>query len=131
MRRWLVACAVLTLGSACAHPVTETRPSSDRSVITREEMDRGHYATLYDAISALRRNWLQTRGADSFNNPSQVKVYLDNVMLGGTDNLRNLAPMSVTSIKYYDGIAATTRWGTDHGAGVIVVSSRPTGASPR
>ena len=130
MRRWFLAIAMLTFGSACAHPVTGTKTSTDRSVIARDEMDRGHYATVYDAVSALRRNWLQPRGADSFNNPSQVKVYLDNIMLGGTETLKNLVPMSVTSIKYYDGIAATTRWGIDHGAGAIVVSSSAARSNP-
>jgi hypothetical protein len=96
----------------------------------RDELARSNYANLYDAVAGLRRNWLQTRGAGSFNNPSQIKVYLDNVMLGGPDALRNLVPGSVTYLKYYDGIAATTRWGTDHGAGVIFVSARPAPANP-
>jgi hypothetical protein len=120
---------VLTLGSACAPRATQTS-STDRTLISREELSRTHYTNLYDVVSGLRRNWLQTRGADSFNNPSQVRVYLDNVMLGGTETLRNIDPVSVTFIRFYDGIAATTRWGTDHGAGVIFVSLRPAPTKP-
>jgi hypothetical protein len=130
MRRGMLVLSVFMLGLACAHPGTDTTKSTDRSVLTRDEINRGQYRDLYDAVSALRRNWLQTRGADSFNNPSVVRVYLDNVALGGTDALRNIVPASVVYLKFYDGIAATTRWGTDHGAGVIFVSSRPAAASP-
>jgi hypothetical protein len=130
MRRWFLPLTLLMIGSACAHPVTDSNASTDRSVITRDELNRGHYSNLYDAVSGLRRNWLQTRGADSFNNPSQVRVYLDNAMLGGTETLRNIDPVSVGSLKFYDGVAATTRWGTNHGAGVILVSSRPSPSTP-
>ena len=130
MRRGILVLSILVLGWACAHPATDTPKSTDRSVLTRDEINRGQYRDLYDAVSGLRRNWLQTRGADSFNNPSSVRVYLDNVMLGGTESLRNIVPASIVFLKFYDGIAATTRWGTDHGAGVIFVSSRPAAASP-
>jgi len=130
MRRAILVLSVVVLGWACAHRVTDNVKSTDRSVLTRDEINRGQYRDLYDAVSALRRNWLQTRGADSFNNPSVVRVYLDNVMLGGTESLRNIVPASIVYLKFYDGIAATTRWGTDHGAGVIFVSSRPASSSP-
>lgn len=130
MRRWLVAFSVLTLGSGCARPSTDGSISTDRTIVTREELSRTHYANLYDAVAGLRRNWLQGRGVDSFNNPSQVRVYLDNVLLGGTESLRNLPLNSVTYLKWFDGVAATMRWGTDHGAGVIFLSSRPLTANP-
>lgn len=130
MRRGILVLSILLLGWACAHRVNDGVKSTDRSVLTREEITRGQYRDLYDAVSGLRRNWLQTRGADSFNNPSVVRVYLDNVMLGGTESLRNIVPASVVFLKFYDGIAATTRWGTDHGAGVIFVSTRPAASSP-
>jgi hypothetical protein len=31
---------------------------------------------------------------------------------------------NVLSIRYIDGIAASARWGLDHGQGVILVSTR-------
>ena len=125
MRRSLVAFSVLTLALACAHPATEASRSTDRTIVTREELVHTHYANLYDAVAALRHNWLQPRGADSFSNPSQVRVYLDNVSLGSTESLRNLPANSVMYMKWFDGVSATTRWGTDHAAGVIFLSTRP------
>jgi len=120
----------LTLASACAHPAVDGPRPTDRTIVTREELVHTQYANLYDAVAALRRNWLQPRGADSFSNPSQVRVYLDNVLLGSTESLRNLPANSVMYMKWFDGVAATTRWGTDHASGVIFLSSRPLTPNP-
>jgi hypothetical protein len=102
----------------------------DRSVITEEQIVSQHYQNLFDAVQALRSNWLQTRGTDSFINPSQVWVYLDNVRYGGVQTLSSLSPQGVISISHYNGIDATARWGIGHSAGVIYVATWPTGAPP-
>jgi hypothetical protein len=104
---------------------TEPAARSDRNIITKEQLTKNHYSTVYDAVEALRSNWLQTRGTDSFRSPSQVKVYLDNTMYGGVESLRNIAATTISFIRYFDGVSATSRWGLDHGAGVIYVSTRP------
>src|SRR4051794_27540192 len=117
MPRLLSTILFLILTSACAHRPGQPRSSSSYTMITKDDLAKTHFATLYEAVEGLRRNWLQGRGPDSFNSPTQVKVYLDNAMLGGVDALRNIAPISVSYLQYFDGISATTRWGTDHGAG--------------
>ena len=53
-----------------------------------------------------------------------VQVYLDDNRLGGVEMLRNINTSLIQYIRWYDGIAATGRWGLDHGAGVIYVSTR-------
>ena len=129
MPRLLIAMA-LVLGSGCAHPTAETPGPVDHNIITKDDLTKSHYSTLYEAVEGMRRAWLRSRGNDSFSTPNQVKVYLDNVMLGGPETLRNIIPSSVSYLQFFDGIAATTRWGTDHGAGVIYVSTRPAPARP-
>jgi hypothetical protein len=52
-------------------------------------------------------------------------VYLDGVRMGGIDQLRTIDVRPVTYIRFFDGIAATARWGLDHGAGAIYVSTHP------
>jgi hypothetical protein len=98
---------------------------TNRSVITQQQMAENHFLTAYDAVESLRSNWLQTRGTDSFSAPSEVRVYLDNTLLGGVATLRDITANTVSFIKYYDGITATGRWGLGHGAGVIFVSQHP------
>ena len=121
----LAVLGVLVLGSACTHLQSESGARADRNTITKEQLTKNHYSTVYDAVESLRANWLQTRGTDSFQSPSQVKVYLDNTMFGGIESMRNIATSTISFVRYFDGVSATARWGLDHGAGVIYVSSRP------
>lgn len=121
----LAAIAIAVLGSACVASRTDAGPRSDRNVITKEQLTKNHYATIYDAVEGLRSKWLQTRGADSFQSPTQVKVYLDNSLFGGIESMRNIVTTTISYVRWFDGVSATSRWGLDHGAGVIYVSTRP------
>ena len=121
----LALVVLLVSGSACTRVKPDAGPRADRNMITKEQLTKNHYSTVYDAVEALRANWLQTRGTDSFQSPSQVKVYLDNTMFGGVESMRNISANTISFIRWFDGVSATARWGLDHGAGVIYVSSRP------
>jgi hypothetical protein len=126
--------AVIALLTACAKFAVQepgTTPArSDRPTRTQTQMGEHRFTTAYDAVEALRSNWLHTRGTDSFQTPSVVRVYLDNVSLGDIQTLRNIPVNTVVYIRYFDGVSATARWGLDHGSGVIYVSTRPALADP-
>ena len=125
MPRGFCRLAIIGVLVACTHLQSGTGARADRNTITKDQLTKNHYSTVYDAVEALRANWLQTRGTDSFQSPSQVKVYLDNTLFGGVESLRNIATNTISFVRYFDGVSATARWGLDHGAGVIYVSSRP------
>ena len=116
--------ALLVFAPACAGRRPANRPAQDRNLITREQIVEHRFNNAYEAVEALHSNWLSTRGTDSFQNPGQVWVYLDNTKLGGVETLRQIGSASIGSIRYYDGITASARWGLDHGHGVIFVTSR-------
>jgi len=97
----------------------------DRNLITHEQITTNRFTTAFDAVEALRSNWLHTKGTDSFGTPGQVRVYLDDTRLGGVETLREIAANTVVYIRYFDGVTATQRWGLDHGQGVIFVSTHP------
>lgn len=120
-RRRLAALLLAPLILACASTPGGSRV--DRDVLTREQMQEGHYTTLYDAVLALRANWLRPRGPDSFVSPTQVWVYFNDVRLGGVETLRQLQPSAVATVRHFDGVEAQGRWGVGHGAGVILVST--------
>ena len=127
-RPWQVQILVAAL-SMCAACHAQTRTSTrrlDRMVITRDEMLKGNYMSLYDAVAALRSNWLQPRSADSFT--SVVWVYVDGTRVGDVGVLKEMHPRLVNSVRFYDGPSATTRWGVDNSAGVIHVSTWSDGA---
>ena len=121
--------------AAQASPVTPatparaaSRPRLDRNVLTRELMLKHRFTTVYDAVSALRSQWLRPRGPESFLLPLEVWVYLDDSRFGSVERLREIQPSLVASVRFYDGPTATSRWGIGHGAGVIHVSTWNTGA---
>ena len=127
-RHWLLAVACLALAPSCkSAPTRETR-RVDRTVITRDQMLDGSYVTVYDAVAALRSNWLRPRGPDSFVLPSIVWVYIDGARAGDVEVLRNIQPKLVNAVRFYDGPTATGRWGVDNGSGVIHVSTFNDGA---
>ena len=129
MRASLFRPAVFLILSACAaRTPASARVPLDRSIITQQEILEHKFENVYDAVEALRPMWLQTRGTNSLTQQStQVQVYLDNNRLGGIETLGSINLASVVYIRHYDGVAATARWGLDHGQGVIFVSTHPEG----
>lgn len=126
---WRSAAVVIALCSACgARQGARTTRRLDRSVITREQMLSGRYATVYDAVAAMRSAWLRARGPDSFVQPSFVWVYIDGSRAGGVEALRTIQPQLINTVRFYDGPTATGRWGVDNAAGVIHVSTWSEGA---
>jgi hypothetical protein len=76
-------------------------------VITVEEIRRSGAMNAYEAVERLRPFWLRSRNATSSRGvPSSILVYLNGSRLGGTDMLRRLEVIPVTSIRYLDAAAA-------------------------
>jgi hypothetical protein len=128
--RVLVLVASLMLTSACASSratTTEAAPRGDQSILTADQLNAQIYQTAYDAIEALRTNWLRPRGPDSFRNPSTVVVYLDNEKLGGVEMLRGVQLLNVLVIRHYDAASANARWGVGHASGVIQILTMASG----
>lgn len=125
---WVFAIVVIAVGAGCRTASSGEARRVDRSVITREQMIKGAYVTVFDAVAALHSNWLRPRGPDSFVLPTIVWVYIDGTRAGGVEVLHNIQPKLVNAVRFYDGPTATGRWGVDNGAGVIHVSTWSDGA---
>ena len=97
--------------------------SGDRSILSGEEVREGRFTSAFDVVDALRRDWLQMRGTNSFTHPTEIQVYLDGARLGTVASLREIPATSVAQIQHFNGMDATARWGLDHGQGVIYVTS--------
>lgn len=122
---WGFEPALLLLLAACAAvPSQRPRSTVDHRVITAEELRAAGYSDAYRVVQSLRPQWLRTRGATSLSQPETIKVYLDGLLLGGPDQLRQITTTSISSIRFLDAIEATQRWGLDHGQGAIAVSTR-------
>lgn len=120
------AAALLMVAAACAGRTPSNRAAApSHEVLTSEDLHGKGFSTVLEAIQALRGNWLETRGTDSFRTPSQIRVYLDGNLLGGVDAISTVPLMSVVYIRHYDGVTATARWGVGHSQGVIYISTHP------
>jgi outer membrane cobalamin receptor len=110
---------------ACAPP-SGKRSLRNTNVITRQELEASVAMTAYDAIQRLRPSYLRTRGAQTFD-PSvstQAAVYLDGQRYGDITALRSMPVHAIEEIQYLSPAAATSKYGTDHTAGVIELVTR-------
>ena len=114
---------------ACSGSQRSATQRADPSLITTAELDASGYADAFTAVQSLRPAWLRIRGSTSLATREIVKVYLDGSLMGDTNHLRQISTHSISTLRYLDGLEATQRWGLDHGAGAILVSTR--GRQPR
>jgi hypothetical protein len=118
----LVAVACLV---ACASPAGGgAAPGGDRAVIGAEALRAETGRRLDDVIRRQRPQWLARRGAASLNDDTDVVVYQDGVRLGGPAVLRNVSADIVESVSYLSGPEATTRFGTGHPHGALLIVTR-------
>ena len=136
----LVACAMFTVPAAAQAPAppaavavapgasavapAPAKRKQNPTLITTDEIRESSATTAYEVVSRLRPAWLRKRGMSSFNREEMILVYRDGLRMGPPEALRQLNADQIESISYMDGIQATQRFGTDHGNGVIVVTTR-------
>jgi hypothetical protein len=124
--RQLTTFAVLALITACASGSSgDTAPRGSRDLITLAEIEGVEVTNAYDLIQRLRPEMLRARGQGSFaSGPTPAVVYLDGVKHGQIGELRSMPKEVVTEIRYINGPDATTRFGTGHMGGAILITSR-------
>ena len=71
---------------------------------------------------------LRSRGASSLgpvsNEDMLPRVYVDEVSYGSVSTLSNLNALQIKEIRFVSAQNATTRWGTGHTGGVILVTTK-------
>ena len=120
----LLLLALLVALGGCASTGTSSTGGS-RDEITREQMAEMPQATAYDVVRRFHNEWLRPRGVGTSANPdaNAVAVYVDGQRdPAGLDALRSYRASELMSIEYFDSRRATTRWGTGHSAGAILLS---------
>jgi hypothetical protein len=98
----------------------------DRDLITEPEIVATQLRDAYEVVQALRPEFLRTRGVSSFRatDPVEAVVYVDGVRQGALATLRRVSWEVLREIRYIDAREATTRYGTGHGAGAILVATK-------
>lgn len=121
----LLAC--LAVGAGCAQRTAEGArvPAPRPDLITREEIERQHWASAYELVATLRPNWLHERGQDTFGTPVELQVHFNSIRLGGPAMLRETPATELAYLQYFDPLAASARWGLGYSKGAIVLSTKP------
>ncbi|MGI9045162.1 MAG: hypothetical protein ACR2GK_13715 [Gemmatimonadaceae bacterium] len=100
----------------------------NRNVITFDEisMSRSVSTSAFDLIQRLRPEYLRSRGTSSLSNitPVTAVVYVDEVRYGQLESLRSLSADQIREVHYINASDATTRFGTDHVGGAILITTR-------
>jgi hypothetical protein len=123
--RHAISLLLLVLLAACT--TGAPRATRNRSLITADEISALHVATAYEVVEMLRPQFLRTRGAASINDPTPIPavVYVDGFRHGDTpEALKTIDRVAVREIEYLDSREATTRFGTGHRGGAILVRTR-------
>jgi len=122
----LLAAIVLFAGCAASAPGAGRPGVGDRSILTSDEIVTSTGRNVYEVIAQLRPEYLRSRGAGSLRNeaPPRATVYVDNVRFGALETLQSLTVDHLLRVEYLSASDATTRFGTDHTGGAILVTTR-------
>ena len=118
----VIACAVLLVD--CASSGSRGAASGGSfDVLTAEQIQETSANNLWDAIRTLRPRWLRTRGRTSIigQGPDEPVVYVSGTRYGSLSALRQMNVNQVRRVEFVDPLDATTRFGTGHAGGAILV----------
>lgn len=130
MHRFTMALALGLVVAGCGNNPSPNRDLGlrNRSVLTADEiqMQKAGAWNAYDVIARLRPEYLRSRGASSLRNTAPVTavVYLDEMRYGSLNTLKQLSADQIWRIEYINAADATTRFGTDHLGGAILVYTK-------
>ena len=118
------ACIVL---ASCASSGSVRDTSGPYNVLTASQLRDTSTQTVYDAIRRLRPQWLRARGRTSINavGPDEPTVYVDGTRYGSLNDLGRMDVNQVTRAEFVDPLEATTRFGTNHTGGAILIFLGP------
>jgi len=135
VKRLYLVLVAAALGCASQNLNSGSSPQSgvaqkSANYLPYDEIANAHadVSTVYDAVARLRPNWLAAHGVTSSNMSSTTEfatVFVDGVLYGDLNTLRNLQAYHVADIRYYDITQAGARFGIRGGSsGVIDVRTK-------
>lgn len=119
MRTLVLALASLTLLTGCGAK-SGTEDGSPRSYEIRDtEIAETGAINAWDAVAALRPDWLQSTDRSGAFRPV---VYVDGERVGYVEHLRSIDASGVLRIRFMDSYEGLRRYGRDHSGGVFLVT---------
>ena len=121
----LLGASMMILSSCATSGSGTSSTRGSRDVITREELMTQERGSAYDAVARLRPRWLQSRGVGSVTSPTRdtPRVYVDGQLYGDVNSLHQIDMRDIQQLRYMSASDATTRYGTNHTAGAIIITT--------
>jgi|KBSSwiStaDraftv2_1062776.scaffolds.fasta_scaffold349795_1 hypothetical protein len=129
--RKTVICAMAVMLVACggggtgttAQPNTQSRPiRGSADIITEAEINAGVYQNALEVVQSLRPAMMRPRQGGA--NAQAIMLYLDGVRMSELNGMSTIPAERVREIRFINARDATTRWGTGHDSGVILVTTK-------
>ena len=116
---------VLGLAMGCASGGGQATGASgeDRDLVTAEELSTVFVSDLYQALQRLRPLWLQSRGARTINQETQIAVVVNGTYFGPVEMLSQISTQSVVEIRRLDGPTASATIPGSLGSGRTIESA--------
>jgi len=112
--------------AACGSTEQMTSGVSANRIDVRELSYPAEMYNAYDIVRRHKANWLRKRGRSSIENPTPIKVYLDNTgsPYGGIRSLRDINGQDVATIEHFSGGEAQLKFGIGNRSGALLVRTR-------
>ena len=128
MHRTSMVLALVLLGGCSSGPAPVRELGfRDRTILTTEEIQnaRAPSWTAWELLTQLRPEYLRSRGQSSLRlGPATAVVYVNEMRYGDIDALRTMSAEQVLRVQYVNAADATTRFGTDHFGGAILITTK-------
>lgn len=118
----LLMVVLLVTGCASTSPNGGPRPPrANTNVLTLDQLKATNSSILWDAITKLRPEWLNTRGPSSVTDPTptMASVFMNNSNLGRIESLKDINVLDVMEVRFWPAAQASARFGQGHPRGVI------------
>lgn len=103
-----------------AQPSTEARTTrGSANLITEAEISASNSQNALEVVQNLRPAMMRPRPGGG-----PVMLYLDDVKMMDLNSLSTVPSGRIREIRYISAQDATTRWGTGHASGVILVTTK-------
>jgi hypothetical protein len=125
MKRSVPVLFAALLSASCASGGSGDSSRTTRDIIGLEEIQSVEVANAFELIQRLRPEMLRPRATLGLGG-SQVTptVYLDGVRAGELDQLASVSKDALREVRYISAADATTRFGTGHTGGAIMILTR-------
>src|SRR5688572_5259613 len=129
MHRTSIVLALVLLGGCSSGPAPVRELGfRDRTILTTEEIQnaRAPSWTVWELLTQLRPEYLRSRGQSSLRTtgPTTAVIYVNEMRFGELDLLRTMNAEQVLRVQYINAADATTRFGTDHFGGAILITTK-------